>query len=101
MIPMKWKTLESMTHAGFIRSFTDDGIEASLTTSHDFREYGYSDEPIGLKKGTPAQILEHILNKKWKLQSNDKDLVVMWHRFQYVLNSNKKVTGSLFDSQRF
>jgi saccharopine dehydrogenase-like NADP-dependent oxidoreductase len=45
-----------------------------------------SDELIGLEKGTPAQILEHILNKKWKLSEGDKDHVVMWHRFTYALD---------------
>ncbi|NOS55084.1 MAG: saccharopine dehydrogenase, partial [Cyclobacteriaceae bacterium] len=43
----------------------------------------FTDEKIGLTKGTPAQVLEHILNKKWKLQTGDKDFIVMWHRFRY------------------
>lgn len=47
-------------------------------------------ELIGLKEGTPAQILEHILNKKWRLNPGDKDLIVMWHRFVYELDGAKK-----------
>ncbi len=47
----------------------------------------FDSELIGLQKGTPAQILEHILNKKWKLKPEDKDLVVMWHRFRYHLDN--------------
>lgn len=50
----------------------------------------FSDEKIGLSKGTPAKVLEHILNKKWKLQSGDKDFVVMWHRFGYVKGGASK-----------
>jgi saccharopine dehydrogenase (NADP+, L-glutamate forming) len=37
-------------------------------------------------------VLEHILNKKWKLKPGDKDFIVMWHRFIYSLNGNQKET---------
>lgn len=47
----------------------------------------FDNELIGLQSGTPAQILEHILDKKWKLKTKDKDLVVMWHRFTYRLDN--------------
>ncbi len=49
-----------------------------------------SEEKIGLDKGTPAQVLEHILNKKWKLSAGDKDFIVMWHRFKYELKGKQK-----------
>jgi len=41
---------------------------------------------IGLKNATPAQILERILNDSWALQPNDKDMIVMYHKFGYELN---------------
>jgi saccharopine dehydrogenase (NADP+, L-glutamate forming) len=44
----------------------------------------FSDELVGLASGSPARILEHILNKKWKLVPGDKDMIVMWHRFRYT-----------------
>ena len=47
-------------------------------------------ELVGLKEGTPAQVLEHILNKKWKLKSEDKDFIVMWHRFVFEVDGKKK-----------
>jgi saccharopine dehydrogenase-like NADP-dependent oxidoreductase len=50
----------------------------------------FSKEKIGLEKGTPAQVLEHILNKKWKLNPADKDFVVMWHRFVFDSNGKRK-----------
>jgi len=50
----------------------------------------FTEEKIGLEKGTPAQVLEHILNKKWKLKPGDKDFIVMWHRFNYLLNGKEK-----------
>ena len=43
----------------------------------------FSHTKIGLKKATPAQIMEHILKEKWQLQPGDKDMVVMWHKFVY------------------
>jgi saccharopine dehydrogenase-like NADP-dependent oxidoreductase len=40
------------------------------------------DKPIGLKSATPAQILQHLLEQKWKLNANDKDMIVMQHQFE-------------------
>ncbi len=51
----------------------------------------FSTEKIGLSNGTPAQVLEHILNKRWKLVAGDKDMIVMWHRFKYMLGGVEKV----------
>jgi saccharopine dehydrogenase-like NADP-dependent oxidoreductase len=96
--------VESMCHVDFIQSFLDEKgillIEKLCSVfrlSPDGEEMKrlrwsglFSDEKIGLKKGTPAQVLEHILNKKWKLSAGDKDFIVMWHRFKYVLNGKQK-----------
>lgn len=41
---------------------------------------------VGLKDATPAQILEKILSDNWTLQPHDKDMIVMYHKFGYVLN---------------
>lgn len=41
---------------------------------------------VGLKEATPAQILEKILSDNWTLQPHDKDMIVMYHKFGYVLN---------------
>ncbi|MEP5339428.1 MAG: saccharopine dehydrogenase C-terminal domain-containing protein [Algibacter sp.] len=41
---------------------------------------------VGLKKGTPAQILQKILMDSWTLEPNDKDMIVMYHKFGYKLN---------------
>lgn len=40
---------------------------------------------------TPAQILQLLLEEKWKLQEHDKDMVVMQHQFIYT-NENKTHT---------
>ncbi|NJX14903.1 saccharopine dehydrogenase family protein [Tamlana crocina] len=41
---------------------------------------------VELKNATPAQILQKILQDKWTLSLNDKDMIVMYHKFGYELN---------------
>ncbi|MFN4198123.1 MAG: saccharopine dehydrogenase family protein [Flavobacterium sp.] len=48
----------------------------------------------GLKNATPAQYLEHILTEKWKLGEEDKDMIVMCHKFGYELNGVRKQINS-------
>ena len=43
---------------------------------------------IPLKNASPAQILEHILKEYWKLETHDKDMIVMYHEFKYVNKSS-------------
>lgn len=50
----------------------------------------FSNEKIGLKNATPAQILEHLFKKKWTLKADDKDMIVMWHLLTYTLNGEHK-----------
>ena len=45
---------------------------------------------IGLKDATPAQILQKILMDKWTLEEEDKDMIVMYHKFGYELNGEMK-----------
>lgn len=49
---------------------------------------------VGLKNASPAQILEHILNDSWTLQTDDKDMIVMYHKFGYEINGVKKQIDS-------
>lgn len=91
----------TMTHRGFVNAFLDSKTDnhdlatrisaavgqVSEITLQKLRWSGFfDDEPIGLSHGTPALILEHILNKRWKLDPGDRDLVAMQHRFVYELN---------------
>ncbi len=53
-------------------------------------------QKITLAKGTPAQILQSLLETKWKLNPNDKDMIVMQHQFEYTFQSkHRKITSSL------
>jgi saccharopine dehydrogenase (NADP+, L-glutamate forming) len=93
------ENVKGMTHRDFMNSFLfynpHDSVELKLAQylnldmeseeMYKIKWLGmFSDEPIGLDKGTPAQILEHILMKKWCLEENDKDMIVMWHKFNYL-----------------
>lgn len=89
---------ESMTFRAFINSFLPfnpkDSVELKLMQylkiDHDsglmeklqFLDL-FSDRKIGLKRATPAKILEHILKQKWTMDPDDKDMIVMWHKFYY------------------
>lgn len=44
---------------------------------------------ISLKNATPAQILQQILEDSWTLSSDDKDMIVMYHKFGYELGGKK------------
>ena len=41
---------------------------------------------VGLKKASPAQILQKILEDSWTLAHDDKDMIVMYHKFGYKLD---------------
>ena len=44
---------------------------------------------VGVKDATPAQILEKILKDQWTLQEQDKDMIVMYHKFGYELDGKQ------------
>jgi len=49
----------------------------------------FDETPVGLVNATPAQILQHILEKKWQMEEHDLDMIVMYHLFGYELNGEK------------
>lgn len=91
--------VSQMTHRQFINSFLSynphDSVELKLAhymnigleSEEMFRLKWlglFEDEIVGLDNGTPAQVLEHILKKKWSLEASDRDRIVMWHKFDYI-----------------
>ncbi len=87
-----------MTHRDFLNSFLSfnphDSVELRLAhylqldldsdEMYKLRWLGmFSEEVIGLDQGTPAQLLEHILKKRWTMTEDDKDMIVMWHKFDF------------------
>ncbi|GAB4324088.1 MAG: saccharopine dehydrogenase C-terminal domain-containing protein [Bacteroidales bacterium] len=60
------------------------GIDPECHDMYKLRWLGlFENEPIGLVKGTPAEILQKKLEEKWALDPEDRDLIVMLHDFEY------------------
>ena len=49
----------------------------------------FEETPIAEGRNTPAQVLQSIIEPKWKLDKDDLDMIVMQHRFVYELNGKK------------
>ena len=103
------ENVHKMTHKQFINSFLSynpyDSVE--LKVAHyvnlpfnspemfKLRWLGmFEDELVGLDEGSPAKILGHILKKKWTLSPEDRDMIVMWHKFEYFEKEKLKVINS-------
>ncbi len=98
------ESVSSMTHRSFINSFlgyhVSDSVELKLMhyvqipqdseLMEMFEWLGlFAEEPVGLNSGTPAQVLQHILEKKWTMNAADTDMLVMWHRIFYTQEGQK------------
>lgn len=61
----------------------------------------FSDVKINLEKATPAQVLQDLLQSKWLLKEEDKDMIVMLHEFFFrgqgtgVAGQGKKLISTL------
>ncbi len=102
---------ENMTYREFTNSFLaysrHDSVELKLRyqlkIEQDDPTYEklawlgiFSETKVGLKNATPAQILQKILEEKWSLKDDDKDMIVMWHRFVFkVQNELKEIHSSM------
>jgi saccharopine dehydrogenase (NADP+, L-glutamate forming) len=53
-----------------------------------------SNDRIPLEHASPAQIVQELLERKWKLEAADKDMVVMQHIFEYEMQERKQVLRS-------
>ena len=102
---------DQMSHRNFINTFLayhpTDSVELKLKSYlgidqddiylwEKLESTGiFSDELIGLAKdSTPAQILQHILEKKWNLKDTDRDMIVMWHNVAYTKNGESHTVES-------
>lgn len=97
---------ENMTNREFINSFLayneTDSVELKFKHYLNIRQDDvdlfdkfvwlgiFENTKIDLKDATPAQILQHILEQKLSLSPNDKDMIVMWHRFLFKQDGNFK-----------
>ena len=56
------------------------------------------DEKFGFENASPAQLLEKLLAEKWKLVEGDKDMLVMYHEFEYEHEGKEhKVISSMIN----
>ena len=56
------------------------------------------DTGFGFEGATPAQLLEKLMVRKMSLSKEDKDMLVMYHEFEYVQNGkNKKIVSSMIN----
>jgi saccharopine dehydrogenase (NADP+, L-glutamate forming) len=56
----------------------------------------FEDRLLPKTKGSPGQLLQAILEKDWKLQPDDRDMIVMQHLFEIQTKDGlKKVSSSL------
>jgi saccharopine dehydrogenase (NAD+, L-glutamate forming) len=96
---------ENMTYRYFINSFLE--FRKNIPVERKLADYLEIDEdsevmeklkwsgildrkPIGMKRGTPAQILQNLVESKWKLGNDDKDMIIMQHKFIYEFDDIEK-----------
>lgn len=90
----------NMTYTDLLSSFLPQGSGSVKERLKQFIGFGWSrdieekmeylelfnNKKIKLNEGTPAQLLQSLLEEKWKLKHGDKDMIVMQHLFEYTLN---------------
>jgi saccharopine dehydrogenase (NAD+, L-glutamate forming) len=101
---------EEMSYRSFVNSFLPysptDSVELKLRLSLKIDQDDLiwdklveldlfnPNKTIGIKDATPAQALQKILEDQWTLSPEDKDMIVMYHKFGYELNGQKKQIDS-------
>jgi saccharopine dehydrogenase (NADP+, L-glutamate forming) len=79
----------------FAQFFQDhlNKYQVELNTPELMEQFNFLglNDPTLINKGTlsTAQILQSILEAKWKLQEGDKDLIVMLHELEYSMNNQQ------------
>lgn len=99
---------DKLTWADLLDSFLPKGAGDLKTRMKDFmgRDYNsaieeklnylevFGNKRINLKEASPAQILQSLLEEKWKLAHGDKDMIVMQHIFEFELNGKASIITS-------
>lgn len=91
-LPSKCKGETLRDQVAFLCGLPADGEAISMVAWTGVLD----DEPIGITNATPAQALQKLLEHKWTLKSDDKDMIVMFHEFVYELDGvRERLTSSL------
>lgn len=102
----KMEKTENMSYREFVNSFLPyrpyDSVELKLRSYLNIDQDDILWEKLeeldifndkktfGIKNGTPAQLLQKILMDKWTLKEDDKDMIVMLHKFGYEYKGERK-----------
>jgi len=94
-----------MTYRDFTNSFLAynivDPVETKLARYLDIDPNGdimqklawlglFERRKARIQDQTPARILQHLLEEKLKLEPADRDMIVMQHQFEYILDGRKE-----------
>src|SRR6056297_516095 len=92
---------DRITYRQFITAFVDGATEENVedrlcellgisSDSDIFKKIKWTGifdrQRIHMDMATPAQILEQLLLPKWKMESDDRDMILMQHEFRYRHN---------------
>ncbi len=98
------EALEQLSHRAFLNAFlkydskisVEDklceytGIEKNGEIFNKIAWLGFfDDKPLPIKKGSPAQVLQAVMEAKMSLSPGDKDMIVMQHKFEYIIEGKR------------
>ena len=69
----------------YLKIDQDDNLWGKLLELHIFDK----GRKIKIVDGSPAQILQEILEQSWTLEPEDRDMIVMYHKFGYELGGER------------
>ncbi len=100
--------VSGMTYLDFLNSFMREakntsqnhlkshfGISENVLIKFNWLGF-FGDTMINIQKATPAKVLQSILESKWTLGKDDKDMIVMQHQFIYEIGGAEKELHSSF-----
>ena len=108
-VKLSWK--EGISWSEWTRSFlpatvADLSVREGVDTMLDLSEQvldrlewlGLFNSQTGPKEtsGTPAEIIQTLIEEKWELKEGDRDMIVMWHRFEYEKDGVRQEITSEF-----
>jgi saccharopine dehydrogenase (NADP+, L-glutamate forming) len=98
------EALDQLSHRDFLNAFLKydehksiedklceyTGIEKGSDAFNKIAWLGlFDDKPLPIEKGSPAQVMQAIMEQKMSLSPGDKDMIVMQHKFEYEIDGKK------------
>ncbi len=98
---MTWRDLTSsflnITNDSFVEQTAMNYLQTDDISFAKLKWLGIFDEkPLNIQSGSPAVALQKLIEEKWVLDEDDKDMIVMWHRFKYSIHGkNEELQSSM------